>query len=241
MSPTEEPPDISELIRHNKIKRTHAPILLYLARTGGRARFYEIYQHLGGETRISKSTLKSRLDALSNLGVITYHEGVAELTNKSTLCYVVSSRIPYAYMGLLGIRGEAEDYESETETSIKLLKEEGIEFDRIYVVTTPEALESWSSYIKDNIWKRIELISVRVDEMNEIDKMMNRVRPRLLELIRQSIVIIDCTSGTRPAGIAFYTLAEKYKLPLIYVYKEAKKIYWLKSRQSIKKELSPIL
>ncbi|MCS7145420.1 MAG: hypothetical protein RMJ28_02820 [Nitrososphaerota archaeon] len=64
---------------------------------------------------------------------------MAELRNKSTLCYIVGARIPYTYMGLLEMRRGEEDGESETETAIRLLKEEEIEPSRVYVVTTPEA------------------------------------------------------------------------------------------------------
>ncbi|MFN3621274.1 MAG: hypothetical protein ACK4TI_00090 [Nitrososphaerales archaeon] len=242
MFPISELRDISELIRDGKLRKTYGPILLYLAEHGGQARFTEIYQHLSKKGKLSKSTLKTRLDALSNLGIITYKQGAAELRNKTTLCFMFGcSKISYYYMGLLGIRTESPEVESEPETAIKLLKEEGIEFSRIYVATTPEALDSWKDFIDEDVWKRIEPLSVRIDEMNDIEKMIKRVESKLLELIGESITLLDCTSGTRPAGIAFHILAEKYKLPLIYVYKDTQRIYWLRSRNTLKRELTPII
>ncbi|MCS7145421.1 MAG: hypothetical protein RMJ28_02825 [Nitrososphaerota archaeon] len=77
--------------------------------------------------------------------------------------------------------------------------------------------------------------------MNGIEKLIGRVKQPLSLLMQQSIIVLDCTSGTRPAGIAFYTLAERYKLPLIYVYKDANRIYWLKSKETLKRELEPLL
>lgn len=241
MSSISELRRLSEPIRGVMFRKAYGPILRYIAEQGGRARFAEIYQHLSEKEKLSKSTLKTRLDALSNLGIITYKGGVAELRNKTTLCFIVGcQKIPYYYMGLLGKR-ESPEAEPETETAIKLLKEEAIEFSKIYVATTPEALDSWKNFIDEDVWRRMELISVRIDEMNDIERMMNRVEPRLLELIGESITILDCTSGTRPAGIAFHMLAEKYKLPLVYVYKDARKVYWLRSRDTMRRELAPIL
>lgn len=241
MDNDEELNDLSELVRLNKVKKTHVPILIQLARAGGRARFSDIHQRLGGEEKVSKSTLKNRLDSLAGLGVITYREGVAELRNKATLCYIVGSNIPYAYLGLLGMKREIEDTEPETETAVNLLKEEGINLEKICVVTTPEALDGWSRYMREELWRQIEPVLVKVEEMNDIDKMIQRVKPKLLRLIGEFKVILDCTSGTRPAGIALYSLAERYKLPLIYVYKDMKRIYWLKSKEAIKKELAQLL
>lgn len=225
-----------------KLRKTYVPILRYIAECGGRARFAEIYRYLNKERKLSKSTLKIRLDALSDLGAITYREGVAELRNKTTLCFIVGcSRIPFYYLGLLGRRVEGLVEESETETAIKLLKEEGIEFSKFYVTTTPEALDSWKDFINEDVWRKIEPILVRLDEMNDIEKITKRVEPKLLELIGESITILDCTSGTRPAGIAFHILAEKYQLPLIYVYKDVKIVYWLKSRDALRKELESVI
>ncbi|MDW7977786.1 MAG: hypothetical protein RMH74_03165 [Candidatus Caldarchaeum sp.] len=87
------------------------------------------------------------------------------------------------------------------------------------------------------MWSRIKLLSVTVNEMNSVDRMMERVENSLTELMRNFIVVLDCTSGTRPAGIAFYALAEKHRLPLVYVYKDRQVVYWLKSRDDLRKEI----
>ena len=138
MSSVSGPRELSEPIRDVRFRKTYGPILRYIAEQGGQARFAEVYQHLSRREKLSKSTLKTRLDALSNLGVITYKGGVAELQNKTTLCFIVGcSNIPYYYMELLG-RREGPEMESETETAIKLLKG-GIEFSKIYVAITPRS------------------------------------------------------------------------------------------------------
>jgi len=237
---SDEAPDYVELIRLGKLKKSHASVLFVIARRGGRARFSDILADLGGEKRISKSTLSNRLNALAQMHVITYGKGLAELTYKSTLCYIADANIPYAYVGLLGMKNPNIETESETETAVKLLEQEGINPEKICVATTPEALESWKDFMNEDTWRRIELIQVKVTEMNNIEKMINRIKPKLHELMKNYITILDCTSGTRPAGIALYTLAEKYKLPLIYIYKDTKQIHWLKTKQTIKRELEPI-
>jgi len=64
-----------------------------------------------------------------------------------------------------------------------------------------------------------------------------KVLPQLESLLRNYIVIMDCTSATKPATIAYYEIAQTYLIPLIYIYEETKELKWLISRETIKEKL----
>jgi len=49
---------------------------------------------------------------------------------------------------------------------------------------------------------------------------------------------MDCTSATKPATIAYYELAQKLWIPLIYVYEETKQLKWLISKEDIQEKLT---
>jgi hypothetical protein len=120
----------------------------------------------------------------------------------------------------LGVKDKREI--SETETAVKILGSLGLRFERIVVITTPEAVGSWSGAISPEL--RIEWHTLSKDELNKIEKVEERVKPKLAELMEKYVLIMDCTSGTRPAGIAYYKLATRYKIPLIYVYEPEKEL-----------------
>jgi hypothetical protein len=182
-----------------------------------------------------KSTLHNNLDSLRSLGFITGGKrGPVRLKWKTPLCFIAGTpNIPYAYLGLLGVKGEREV--SETETAVKILEASGIIFDMIVVVTTQEAVGSWSNSIDPRL--KIEWVTLRREELNRIEDVRGRVRPKLLELMGKFNVIMDCTSGTRPAGIAYYNLAIQHKVPLIYVYEPEKELIWLISRRDLERDL----
>jgi len=72
------------------------------------------------------------------------------------------------------------------------------------------------------------------EEIIDIDAVKNKVSPQLESLLKNYVVIMDCTSATKPATIAYYELAQTYCIPLIYVYEETKKLKWLISKETIK-------
>jgi hypothetical protein len=133
----------------------------------------------------------------------------------------------------LGVKDKREI--SETETAVKILGSLGLRFERIVVITTPEAVGSWSGAISPEL--RIEWHTLSKDELNKIEKVEERVKPKLAELMEKYVLIMDCTSGTRPAGIAYYKLATRYKIPLIYVYEPEKELVCLISKEDLEKEL----
>jgi len=110
--------------------------------------------------------------------------------------------------------------------------DEGIQPQLTYVVTSPEALDEWKEMRLPYQW-----ILCYEDEIIDIDSIRDKVRPQLEGLLKDYIVILDCTSATKPATIAYYELAQAYMTPLIYVYEDTKQLKWLLSRESIKKRL----
>ena len=67
--------------------------------------------------------------------------------------------------------------------------------------------------------------------------MKRKVLPQLETLLRNYLVIMDCTSATKPATIAYYELAQTYLIPLIYTYEKTKELKWLISKETIEKRL----
>jgi hypothetical protein len=209
-------------------------ILGILLKEGRELRFSDLQARLGIPSS-EKSTLHNNLDSLRSLGFIRWDKGgPIRLRWRTPLCFIADTpNVPYAYLGLLGVRDEREV--SETETALEVLKASGISFEKIVVVTTQEAIGSWSNSIDPRL--KIEWITMRRDGLNRIENVRDRIGPKLLELMREFNVIMDCTSGTRPAGIAYYNLAIQHKVPLIYVYEPEKKLIWLISKEHLKKDL----
>ena len=64
------------------------------------------------------------------------------------------------------------------------------------------------------------------EEIVDIDAIRKKVEPQMENLLRNYSVIMDCTSSTKPATIAYYQLAETYLILLIYVYEETRQLRW---------------
>ena len=216
-------PDYKEALRLNNSRL----VLRAIAEEGGIARFSTISKKTG----LKGSVLRYHLKRLEDLGVIEMEvKGVYRLRYKCPLCFIFESNVPYAYLGLLG-RKEGRR-ESETEVAMSLLRKEGIKPILNYVFTSIEALNEWR-----DIKVPVQWILCKNDEIIDIDLMKSKVRPQLEALLRDYVVIVDCTSATKPATIAFYDLAQEYLTPLIYIYEERRKLIWLISRERIKREL----
>ena len=74
------------------------------------------------------------------------------------------------------------------------------------------------------------------DEIAEVEKIEQKVKPQLLSLLKEYIVIMDCTSATKPATIAYYKLAQQLWVPLFYFYEEKNQLKWLISKESVKEK-----
>ncbi|BAJ50795.1 hypothetical protein CSUB_C0941 [Candidatus Caldarchaeum subterraneum] len=220
-------------------------LLLSIARRGGVARHSDLLDTVGGKRSLG-STLTNRLYRLRDLCYINYGGGVASLKSKTPLCYVVGADVKYVYVGLLGRKLRLDIDEPEPVTAVNMLEAQGFRLERIVIATTKEAYSDWAFDIQR--YRRYAIIDwklVSVEQMNDIETMVNIMEPKVYELCREYVPIIDCTSGTRPAGIAFSEIADQLMAPLIYVYtnKELEnyndpvRIYWLKDVKKITEQL----
>lgn len=201
-----------------------------LAEMGGVSNFSEIEKNSG----VKGSVLAHHLNRLQHLNVIEKEvRGTYRLAYKTPLCYIFERRqqIPIAYFGLLGKKeGRTRP---ETEIALELLKEEGIEPKFIFVTTSTDALNEWKGLRLPYQW-----IICYEGEIIDIDAIKSKVMPQLENLLRDCVVIIDCTSATKPATIAYYELARSYCAPLIYVNEETKQLKWLISKENLKEKIS---
>ncbi|MGQ9680335.1 MAG: hypothetical protein ACUVV4_06165 [Candidatus Bathyarchaeia archaeon] len=199
-----------------------------LAEAGGIARYSQLERASG----IEGNNLIHHLNKLCMNNIIDIPvKGTYVLKFRTPLCYIYDSKgVDYAYLGLLGHRDDRT--EPETSVALRLLREDGIEPRFKYVVTSPEALMEWK-----DIKPPYEWILVYDNEIIDIDNIRRRVEPQLESLLRDYVVILDCTSSTKPATIAFYELAQRYLAPLVYVYEGTKQMKWLISKEDIRKKL----
>ncbi|MEM2703056.1 MAG: winged helix-turn-helix domain-containing protein [Candidatus Bathyarchaeia archaeon] len=214
----------SALSSKNSIK-----IIEAIAKARGVASFSEI-QSLSG---VKDSVLTHHLNRLQRFHVIEKEvKGTYRLTYKTPLCFIYppKTRIPIAYFGLLGKKDSRK--EPEPQFAIKILEGEGLRPDLAYVTTSPEALNDWKDIKLPYQW-----ILCYEDEIANVDAVKRKVLPQLESLLRNYIVIMDCTSATKPATIAYYEIAQTYLIPLIYIYEETKELKWLISRETIKEKL----
>jgi len=212
------------VFRRDKIQR----ILRVLAAAGGELRFGKI----ASETEIAGSTLNHNLNILVGRGVVSRCDGVVRLVYKTPLCFVFDSpAVRYAYLGLLGERGGRE--ESETATAIDLLGGVGLVFDKVRVVTTFGCVSEWEGCVPGDV----DWFLVGDEEIRRVNAMERRVEGVLEELMRDYVVIMDCTSATKPATIAFYKLANEYWVPLIYIYEKTRELAWIISREELSRRL----
>jgi len=205
-------------------------VLKALALHGGTATFSQLEKSSG----VKGSVLTHHLNKLQKLKIVEKEvKGTYRLIYKTPLCFIYTpkTRIPTAYFGLLGRKNSRE--EPEPYVAIELLKKEKLNPSLIYVVTSPEALNEWKSLKLPYQW-----ILCYEDEIVNIDAVKNKILPQLTSLLKEYIVIMDCTSATKPATIAYYELAQTYQIPLIYVYEETKELKWLISRETIMKKLN---
>jgi hypothetical protein len=100
------------------------------------------------------------------------------------------------------------------------------------VTTSPEALSDWK-----HLGLPYEWILCYEDEIVDIDAVAQKVQPQLEALLRDHLVVMDCSSSTKPATIAFYELARMYLVPLVYVQETTRRLKWLISKNDILKEV----
>jgi DNA-binding transcriptional ArsR family regulator len=211
-------------------QRNRRAILEELAKAGGQIQSLPLKRSVG----LSQNTFEHHINILRMNNIISIEGDKIRLERKTPLCYIFNStKIPYVYLGLLGERkGRSE---SETETALKLLAKENLNFERVIVLTTEKCETQWEKFIAVPVeWK---LIGER--EIRRIETIQSKVEPHLIDLAKNYILVMDCTSLTKPATIAYYKLATKHSVPLIYVYEDRKELSWIISKEDLKKKLLP--
>jgi len=184
------------------------------------------------DTELGGGLLLHHLNRLISLGIVESDvKGTYRLKYRTPLCYAFGARkVPFAYLGLLGRR---DSYKTpEPEVALNLLSNEKIEPYLVYVLTSPEAVSDWKTEKLRYQW-----ILCYGDEIIEIDEVQKRLLPQLEALLREYLVVVDCTSSTKPATIALYDLAQRYLIPCIYVSVEKKTLKWLISSDGIRVRL----
>ena len=232
------PPPNYELLSGPRVKGAREVLRFLLSREGGKARFSEIAGALG----VKKQTLEHRLSILSRCGLIE-REPRAPISVKfrTPLCFIRDTpKVPYAYLGLLGMREGR--VEAETEAAVSLLEGElKASFELVTVLTTREATGSWSESVPRGLEERMETLHLSKEAMGDILSVEERIRPKVSRLARGYKLVMDCTSGMRPAGIAYYRLAMEYNVPLVYVYEGERKLFWLISKRDLEGKFKRIL
>lgn len=212
----------------SRVKALKAAIAL--AMLGGIANFAQIQASSG----VRGSTLVHNLNILIRFNIVEKQvKGTYRLKYLTPLCYLFSREpLPVAYLGLLGRRNGRK--RPETETASELLNAEGYAPSSIHVLTSTEAFHEWEELKLPYRW-----ILCYEEEIVDIDSVKRKAKEVLQTLLKDHLVIIDCTSATKPATIAYYELAQTYQTPLIYIYEEKKKLKWLKGSKAIKETIIP--
>jgi hypothetical protein len=197
----------------------------------------ENLRRLFPDGKYKKSTVEHNIHVLEKSNfIVRQGRGPIRLKYKTPLCWIANTPgVPFAYLGLLGRKTYPV---SETETAIELLKSDpnvGVKPEKIIVLTSKKVIGEW-----EGIKLRISWEDMSEEDLNDIDKVEEFIKPIVCDLMKNYILIMDLTSGPRPAGIAFYELATQYKVPLIYVYEPKKKLRWLISKERLEKEIGGV-
>ncbi|MEM3737474.1 MAG: helix-turn-helix domain-containing protein [Candidatus Bathyarchaeia archaeon] len=204
-------------------------VLEAIASKGGVANFKDIERASG----VKGSTLTHHLDVLQSLNIVDREvKGTYRLKYKTPLCYLFGreSEVPFAYYGLLGRKDDICD--PEPEVALKLLEKEGVTPKLVYVTTSHEALSDWKDLKLQYQW-----ILCYEDQILDIDAVKRNVISWLESSLKEYVAILDCTSATKPATLAYYELAQMFYTPLIYVYEPTRTLKWLVSKETIKRRL----
>jgi hypothetical protein len=209
------------------LQSSRRKVVKAIAEVGGAAKFSTISKMTG----VKDNNLLHHLDVLIQYGIVEQvANGPYALKYKTPLCFIFGDKPEkenISYIGLLGERNERE--EPETSVALQLLKRHsGIEPGIAYVVTSTAAAGSWK-----NIELPVQWILCDGESITDIDKIRRKVEVVLRDLIKEHLVIMDCTSFNKPATIAIYGLAQTYLVPLIYVYEPRHKLKWLISKEDL--------
>ncbi len=218
---------LSELF--SKLDKVEYQILMYAAKECSPIRFSDI-QYL---VELDSSGVTYKLKKLERLGLMKkLGKGSYVLRYKTPLCFIANEKHANMYIGMLGLRNERDV--PEPEIALELLREQGINIDEAHIFATEKTVEEW----KEKLGK-YALYILSIEELKRIEKMEKKLEDLYTRYMHEKVIILDCTSLTKTATIAFYKIATKHYAPLIYIYEHTKELIWLQNRKIIKEKLKP--
>ena len=214
-----------KILKGLKIKEKELDFLRAFCRCGKICRFSDLQKMLGG---IKSGSLVYLMKKFESVGIVEkIRQGVYVLKLVTPIC-VGNKNFERAYVGALGLR-QGRD-KPEPLVAIELLD---YWFDRKIIFTTRDALKDW----EDFDFSEFDIRLISNEELKNISFMREKIERVLKELIKDYIVIADCTSLNKIFTIALYSLSVDYGVPLIYIYESEKKLIWLQSEDDISKEI----
>ena len=181
------------------------------------------------------------------------------LKYKTPFCWLFGKEVKFAYLGLLGderppgrelvVKTALEQLPRESGKIGELLRESGKIGERIaecWVVTTESGYNAWRDELeklRDELEKlskaelKIYYYLCPEEKVDDLDEIKNHIDGILHHLLKEYVVIMDCTGLTKPATLALYELAENYCAPLIYIYEGQRKLYWCISEELLMKRI----
>jgi predicted DNA-binding transcriptional regulator len=222
-------------------------ILAHIVRRGGSMRYSEIKRELG----MPDGTLNHNLNRL--IGEVLLEKvgdtGLYRLPSQTPWLFFSENRErlreSFVYVGLLGkMRDEVE--EPVYRTAISLLSKEpdpstdprswglGVRPKYVYIMTGEEAKSSWTGLQDVDSW-----ILLSEDELWDIDRVEEKLLKMIEPLMRDHAIILDSTGDGKPPALAFYEVANKKLIPLIYIHRtpNARRLRWLISPDDILRKL----
>ena len=219
-------PDYDNALSNNNRRK----IVKAISQMQGVTSFSNIERSTGVKANVLTHNLR-KLQKFRVIDMVT--KGTYKLRYRTPLCYICqqqSKHTDVVYVGLLGKKDSRQI--PETAVALQLLASTQLYPKLVYVSTSIDGLESWRNLKLPYYW-----ITLYEDEIFDIDTIKQKIRPQLESLLREFLVILDCTSATKPATVAYYELAREYLIPLVYVYEQSKKLKWLISTDSLAKTL----
>jgi predicted DNA-binding transcriptional regulator len=236
-------------ISGERLPRNAVRILAHIVKRGGSLRYSEIKRELG----MPDGTLTHNINRLIAEGMLEKigDTGLYRLPSQTPWLFFSESKErlkdSLVYVGLLGkMRDEIE--EPVYRTAINLLSKEpdssiepdprslglGVRPKYVYIMTSEEAKSSWTGLQDVDSW-----ILLSEDDLWDIDRVEERLLKTIEPLMRDYAIILDSTGDGKPPALAFYEVASRKLIPLIYVHRtpQMKKLRWLISTEDILRRL----
>ncbi|RLG07656.1 hypothetical protein DRO64_10780 [Candidatus Bathyarchaeota archaeon] len=235
------------VVSGKRLPRNAIKILAHIVRKGGSMRYSEIRREL----RMPDGTLNYNVNRLIAEGLLKKvgDTGLYRLPSQTPWLFFSENKErlkeSLVYVGLLGkMRDEVE--EPVYRTAISLLSREpdpsmhprtwglGVKPKYVYIVTSEEAKSSWTGLRDVDSW-----ILLSEDDLWDIDRVEERLLKIIEPLMSNHAIILDSTGDGKPPALAFYEVANKKLIPLIYIHRtpNMRRLRWLISPDDILRRL----